>query len=110
MTQYLDPINDPDNSDYSEVEVCHHCQELIYPGSEHHYDGWFWHHQCLPIRHDLDVHPKMNDDEISAMLTELYYRSYRQQRILFPHVAPEKWELIFGSTMLMEKKYQSECK
>lgn len=45
----LDPINDIENEDYSEVEVCHHCRELIHPGKETEFNGWFWHHMCLPL-------------------------------------------------------------
>lgn len=57
-----------------------------------------------------ETHTEMTDGEIGDMLDELCYRSYREQRILFPHVAPTRWELIYGDIVLMEARYQSEAK
>lgn len=45
----LDPINDPENEDYSEVACCHWCRRLIEPGAEQHHNGWEWHTDCLPM-------------------------------------------------------------
>jgi len=45
----LDPINDPDNEDYSEVACCRGCRELIEPGTEVEGNGWEWHSRCLPV-------------------------------------------------------------
>jgi len=45
----LDPINDPDNEDLSEVECCRHCRELIEPGTEVEFNGWSFHANCLPM-------------------------------------------------------------
>jgi len=44
----IDPINDIENSDCSEVECCRHCRELIEPGTEVPYNGWWWHNCCVP--------------------------------------------------------------
>jgi hypothetical protein len=46
---YLDPINDPENEDMSEVEVCRGCRELIEPGTEREFNDWFFHSRCLPV-------------------------------------------------------------
>ena len=43
-----DPINDPENEDYSEVESCRHCCRLIEPGTETPFNGWFYHSHCAP--------------------------------------------------------------
>ena len=45
-----DPINDPDNADLSEVECCRHCRELIEPGCDQEWNGYFWHADCLPAQ------------------------------------------------------------
>jgi len=45
----LDPINDPFNEDYSEIECCRACRELIEPGTEHEFNEWFYHSRCLPL-------------------------------------------------------------
>ncbi len=55
-----------------------------------------------------ETHAQMTDDEIGTMLDELCYRSYKQQRILFPHVEPTRWELIYGDVELMETRYRVE--
>ena len=47
-TQDTDPRNDPANEDLSEVEVCRHCRELIEPGTEIDWNGWYWHSNCVP--------------------------------------------------------------
>ena len=44
----LDPINDPDNEDYSEVACCRACRELIEPGTEVDWNDWSWHLRCVP--------------------------------------------------------------
>ena len=45
----VDPINDPENSDWSEVECCHWCHQPIEPGTEREGNGWFWHINCIPL-------------------------------------------------------------
>ena len=47
-----DPINDIENSDCSEVQCCRHCRELIEPGTEVPYNGWWWHSHCVPAQED----------------------------------------------------------
>ena len=44
----IDPINAIENSDMSEVECCHACRELIEPGTDIEWNGWFWHADCVP--------------------------------------------------------------
>jgi len=44
-----DPINDPENEDMSEVEMCRHCVRPIRPGEELLWNGWSWHSYCAPL-------------------------------------------------------------
>jgi hypothetical protein len=59
----LDPINDLENSDDSEVEVCRHCREWIEPGAALEWNGWFWHHGCVPshVLHGLEEAARHDD-------------------------------------------------
>jgi len=45
----IDPINDIDNEDWSEVACCRGCRELIEPGTEVDFNDWFWHSRCVPF-------------------------------------------------------------
>lgn len=43
-----DPINDPENADLSEAEVCQHCHALIRPGEETCQGDRCYHVACAP--------------------------------------------------------------
>jgi len=51
----LDPINDPENEDMSEVEICRHCTKPIRPGAEIRWNGWCWHVYCVPLSALLEL-------------------------------------------------------
>ena len=59
----IDPINDPDNADLSEVECCRHCRELIEPGCDQEWNGYFWHADCLPAHVYFGREQAARDDE-----------------------------------------------
>lgn len=59
----LDPINEIENSDASEVECCRHCHELIEPGREVPWNGWFWHYNCAPSHVIYGIEQEQRDAE-----------------------------------------------
>jgi hypothetical protein len=45
----IDPVNEIENEDGSEVCVCRHCRTLIEPGRELIWNGWTWCRFCAPL-------------------------------------------------------------
>lgn len=43
------------------------------------------------------------------IVDELTYRSYAHNRRMFPHVAPERWAVIFSNAEALEARYLREC-
>jgi len=70
----LDPINDPANEDLTDVESCHQCGDLIYPGKEQRYEGWYYHHQCQPAQPERDTCD-------SCGTTDHLWRPFRSPRL-----------------------------
>ena len=63
MSDRLNPDDALENSDASEVECCRHCRELIEPGREVEYNGWFWHRLCVPSHVLFGREQAARDDE-----------------------------------------------
>ena len=59
-----DPINDLENSDDSDVECCRHCRELIVPGTEIEFNGWWWHSGCVPSHVLHGIEQEARHDEV----------------------------------------------
>ena len=57
-----DPINAIENADISEVESCRHCRELIAPGRDIEWNGWFWHRDCVPSHVLFGIEQELRDD------------------------------------------------
>jgi hypothetical protein len=58
-----DPIDVLENSDSSEVECCHACRELIEPGTDVDWNGWFWHADCVPSHVLFGLEQAAREDE-----------------------------------------------
>ncbi len=51
---------------------------------------------------------ELHEEEITSLIDNLTYSSYKVNRGYSPETTPEQWARIYGDTSAMEKRFQNE--
>jgi hypothetical protein len=54
------------------------------------------------------LHEGRTVTDLMGLVDELTYRNYAHNRMLSPHISPERWQKAYGDTAAMEKRFHAE--